>query len=676
METRVESTERSVENQKTKALIKKSNIFSWVFVFTATLVYSVVWSYIGIIKLLSLNSYVFDLGINSERGWLILHTNLGLHGYLTTVLNSGIVFPLSPLTATGNFFAMIIFQAFLIASVGPLIYLIAREKGLKPRESSLITFAYFLYFPVYGIMWFDFHYQVFFMPLFLFAYLLYIRKNYVSSAFLFLLAGTVRYPYSIFPMAFAFIELILILRNKRSAYDRRRFALMSLLFLITAIWTLSGFLIFGVSSTIPHSGMSPYTITGSAPWLRVYVILLFLAPLLFLPVLRVRWIILVLPAFFLFITSSYTWYSYPHVFQGQYVAGVVPFLFLGLIDYFASSGKINHEDKRVRHNPLKAFRKITNLSLITSVIVFLIFLNIFFAPFSPLNDQFGDQFNFQQNTSYNPHQYSELSSMIGMIPSSETYVLYQNNIPEVFPRSLPQGGALLMGGYLGSLGNVSVQEAINNSWSVYSGSVLVSMPINYALADAANPNFYLRGNSVYSIVHDMYSSGKYGILSEGYGLMLLEHGYKGPIQNYVPENSTIAGIYFSKNIASLYYGNGSNVSSVSGTFENYSGPALYMMPGHYNITFFINIAQSLNSTSDWPVDLSIYSGNNVLYSVKENLSAAFLNASTLTLSLTASIKGIEGNVWYSLFTPGKELNISISKVVITQQTAFQTYESM
>ena len=262
--------------------------------------------------------------------------------------------------------------------------------------------------------------------------------------------------------------------------------------------------------------------------------------------------------------------------------------------------------------------------------------------------------------------------MISMIPSSETYVLYQNNIPEMFPRSLPQGGALLMGGYLGSLGNISVQEAINNSWSVHSGSDLVSMPINYAIADAANPNFYLGNNSVYSIVHDMYSSGKYGILSEGYGLILVEHGYNGPIQNYVSENYTIAGSYFSKNFSSLHYGNGSNVSSVPGTYENYSDSLLYLMPGQYKFTLSMNITQSLNSTYGWPVELSIYSGINVLYTVNENLSAAFLNTSILTLSFIVTIKGIEGNVWYSLFIPDNSFNVGVEKMQVAQTAAFQS----
>ncbi len=184
-----------------KSSDRKHSIPHWAYVAIGTFLYGGLWSYIGLLKILSLNAYVFDLGINSERGWQILHTNLGLHGYFTTLINSGIVFPLSPLTGSGDFFAMVIFQAFSVAIVGPAVYFIAKEKGLKSRESMLISLAFFLYFPVYGIMWFDFHYQVFFMPLFV--YIMYLRKHYVTYMLLFFLSGTMRYPYGIFLFAFA-----------------------------------------------------------------------------------------------------------------------------------------------------------------------------------------------------------------------------------------------------------------------------------------------------------------------------------------------------------------------------------------------------------------------------------------------------------------------------------------
>ena len=656
-----------------KSSDRKHSVPHWAYVAIGTFLYAGIWSYIGILKILSLNAYVFDLGINSERGWQVLHTNLGLHGYLTTLINSGIVFPLSPLTGSGDFFAMVIFQAFSIAIVGSVIYFIAKEKGLKSRESMLISLAFFLYFPVYGIMWFDFHYQVFFLPLFMFAYLLYLRKNYFASTLLFFLSGIVRYPYSIFPLAFASIELFMLFRNRQSGYDRKGMVLMVLLLVLMVIWTVLGFLFLGLSSTIPHGGVSQYTGTAVTVWSRFYVILLFLAPLLFFPVLRARWIILALPAFYLFLSSSYTWYAYPHVFQGQYAAGVAPFLFLGLIDYLTLSVKPMNGRKMKMPKRRRLFRMKSAGRPIVAILAFLLFLNIFFAPFSPLNNQFGDQFNFQQNISYSSQQYFELGSMLKLIPSSETYIAYQNNIPEIFPRPLPPSGVPLMGGYLGSFTNVSVSEATVNSWQVNADGKILSLPLYFALADALNPNFYLSGNSIYSITHVMYKSGKYGILSEGSGLILLQRGYSGTIKNYIPENMTIFGstLVNSSEYSQKATTNPRNITMIIG--DEYKGSPLYLFPGQFTVTININSKQITNATNLASATLKVYSGNHSFLSIIRKNLTLNNNLSIYKLTFSFSLNGIAGNVYYALFLPENNSGINVSKMVVTQVAPFQNY---
>ena len=651
--------------------LKRLSLPYWVYIAIATIVYGSIWSYIGVTKILALNAYVFDLGINSERGWLILHTNLGLHGYLTTLINSGIVYPLSPLTGFGNFFAMIIFQAFSIAIVGPALYLIAKEKGLKARESMLLSLAFFLYFPVYGIMWFDFHYQVFFMPLFIFAYLLYVRKNYAASVLLFFLSGIVRYPYSIFPLAFAFIELFLLLRQGHTETDIRRIHSMLCLLILMVIWTLLGFLMFGLASTIPHSSISHYTVSVVSPWSRTVVILIFLAPLLFIPVLRVRWFILVVPAFYLFMFSSYAWYAYPQVFQGQYVAGVVPFLFLGLIDYLTLPNKRGNGIKKTITFKVKLFKRHSTSRPIIAVLAIILFLNIFFAPFSPLNNQYGDQFNFQQNVSYNPLQYSELGSMIKMIPSNDPYVSYQNNIPEIFPRATPPGGALLMGGYLGSFSNVSINEAINNSWQVNAGGSEVSLPVDFALADASNPNFYLAGNSPYSIVHDMYESGRYGIVSEGYGLILLQRDYNGTVKNYVPENFTIMGGSFANSSDASNLAIGSNIGNTTVTVGKYSGIPFYLFPGRFIVSLYLNSQSQINATNMSSINLGVYSGSHSLMTLVGNNSHLNTNFNNYRITFSFALNGIAGNVWFAIYGLEKSSRMSVSKIVVSETSAFQ-----
>ena len=308
---------------------------------------------------------------------------------------------------------------------------------------------------------------------------------------------------------------------------------------------------------------------------------------------------------------------------------------------------------------------------IVAILAILLFLNIFFAPFSPLNNQFGDQFSFQQNTTYNPQQYSELGSMLKLIPSSKAYVAYQNNISELFPRVPPPDGALLLGGYLGSFTNVSVNEAINNSWQVNAGGSEVSLPVDFAIADASTSTFYLAGNSAYSIVHDMYESGKYSILSEGYGLILLQRDYNGPVKNYVPENITIPGSSFSNLSVITNETIGTTPSNSTVIVGEYAGTPLYLFPGQFTVTMYLNSQHPGNATNVSSMILGVYSGSYTLLSITGNVSTLSGNSGITKITFSLSVNGIAGNVWYSLYKAEKNSGMNISKMVVTQTYSFQ-----
>ena len=493
--------------------------------FSITIAYCILWSFISIIKILSLHAYAADLGFSAERGWLVLHTNLGFGGYVHILLNSGIVFLLSPLTASGNFFAMVVFQAFSIAVIGPALFFISRAKGLGTFTSLLISAAFFLYFPVYGIMWFDFHYQAFFFPLFILGYLFYIKGHYLLSFLLFLLSGMVRFPYSIFPLAFALIELYMVFCSRKSGVQRDKLASLTALSVIMFLLTALGTLYFGLVQSVP--GTAPIALPAlSWPFFqRLAIIALFLGPLLFLPALSPRWLALALPGFFLILASSYTGYSYQHIFQGQYISGIAPFLLLGFIDSIVYIK--NNRDKLTRPSlrklPLSSLSNSYKLT-VSSVIV-LILLNMVFAPFGPLNSFSHEGFNFHGNTSYNISQYNELNHMISLIPQNQSYVAFQNNIPEIMPRALPLNNSLILASGLWGLTNISVSCATNNSWPVLIHGQVKDIPINYAIADTDNSNYYMGNTSMASLIHAMLSSGKYGIRAESYGLILVEWDY-------------------------------------------------------------------------------------------------------------------------------------------------------
>lgn len=597
---------------KEKSVPTKHSRSILVILSISTLIYGVFWSYVSISKLLALNATVFDLGIAAQRGWVILHTHLSLLTYIQTLFDSGIVFPLSPLTATGNYPLMLIFQAFSIAIVSPALYKISRLLGIGKGLSLIISLSFFLYFPTYGIFWFDFHYQVFFLPLFIFGYMLYLEKSYKGALLLFFLSGIVRYPYSIFPLAFSAIEILQIYQGRKYGIDRKRLHAIIALLVLMLIWTLTGYILMGLSGPIAFSGVPIYGINQQGLFPRLFAIILFLAPLMFLPLLSARWIVFTIPAFFLILFSSNAAYTYHLIMQGQYVAGIVPFTLLGFIDSLSLLSKSKPSRKSKFHHTFTLEGKRRILGFLTSFFVVLVVLNSIFAPFGSFNQNSSDSFNFQSSTNFNLSQYSELSSMINMIPATDPYVAYQNNLPQILPRSLPFGTSLLMGGYLGDLANFNSSSSLNNSWPIYfNNGKILHVPIDYAIADASNQYFYQQPNSMYNLSNTMFSTGQYGILSEGYGLILLKQGYSGPIKNYVSGNRTLAANNFENK-------SGPNsgflpIVKTNDTSDNFMfyGPGTYLFPGSYNITFYLKTNNMSFQNNIW-LQITYNSGSSFL----------------------------------------------------------------
>ena len=597
---------------KEKSVPTKHSRSILVILSISTLIYGVFWSYVSISKLLALNATVFDLGIAAQRGWVILHTHLSLLTYIQTLFDSGIVFPLSPLTATGNYPLMLIFQAFSIAIVSPALYRISRSHKIGKGISIFIALSFFLYYPTYGIFWFDFHYQVFFLPLFIFGYMLYLEKSYKGALLLLFLSGIVRYPYSIFPLAFSFIEIIQIYHERSNGIDRKRLHTIIALLILMLIWTFTGYILMGLSGPIAFSGVPIYGISQQGLMPRLFVIFLFLAPLMFFPLISTRWIVFTFPAFFLILFSNNAAYTYHLILQGQYVAGIVPFTMLGFIDALSwiTKSKPTHTEKFHLTFTLEGKQKV--LTFATTLFIILVVFNSMFAPFGPFNQNSNDNFNFHSNTDFNLSQYRELSSMINMIPSTDPYVAYQNNLPQIFPRPLPFGTSLLMGGNLGNFANFNFSSSLNNSWPVYSNNGRISqVPIDYAIADAGNQYFYQQPHSMYDMASTMYSSGQYGILSEGYGLVLLKQGYLGPIKDYVSDNQSFAANSF-ENMSGPNSGPLpiEKTNDISDNFMFY-GPGTYLFPGSYNITFYLK-TNNLSSQNNIWLQITYNSGSNFL----------------------------------------------------------------
>lgn len=184
---------------------------------TAVIVAFVYWSLISLLKFYYFQATVFDLGINMQNLWSITHSTWTLHKLIFQLDYQGIAFILFPLLY-GGYPVLLMFQSLIISAGAIAIYYISLIKGIDSRSSLFISAAYLLYFPVSGMTWFDFHFQSLFVPLFLFAYLAYVKEKYWLASIIFLVSGLVRFPYAIFPMIFWTLSLVL---DQKQNHSRR-----------------------------------------------------------------------------------------------------------------------------------------------------------------------------------------------------------------------------------------------------------------------------------------------------------------------------------------------------------------------------------------------------------------------------------------------------------------------
>ncbi|MGC8696590.1 MAG: DUF2079 domain-containing protein, partial [Conexivisphaera sp.] len=277
---------------------------------SAYVAYVAVWSYISLMRLFSLNAFIFDLGVNMQFAWdAVLHATLG--SVLRTLAYKGIVYVVAPVFLTGSYPVVLIFQsAFIGLAVFPL-YGIARHYLRSEVPALLIATSYLIYFPLAGVNWYDAHYQAFFPTLFILGYYFYVKGRALPSVISMALSGITHYPYTVFPLMFAL--MLLVGRNRRR--DLR--VSVPLLVFASFIFVLN----FALSGT---TGATAGTVGGfSLSYAEVpadlYTAILILLPLLFLPLFS-RWSAFLLPYVALLALTSYPTFRYPAVFLFQYPA--------------------------------------------------------------------------------------------------------------------------------------------------------------------------------------------------------------------------------------------------------------------------------------------------------------------------------------------------------------------
>lgn len=513
------------------------------FLFLSLVLYVSLWSTVDILKMFDLNIFVFDAGVSMQNAWYLYPANWGYNpniALLSLFSQSSFYFVVSPLSVINSFSLDFIVQSILVGSGAIPLFFIARKLLDSDKEALLISISYLIYFPSSGLNWYDIHWEVMFIPLFLTGFYLYLINRYYLSFLLLFLSGLGRYPFLIFPILFGLLWIVDSLREYRKTKEwgtnLRRNTIFTILLSIFSIAFLTlqyivQKLSISYTATDLHSRNLSINLLPYLPNKIITIFLIFL-PLLFIPLISKKWSVFYMPYIIVILFWNFSSVLYPVGFLYQYPLMIVPFVFIGLIDGITilrerGSPKISLALKM-------KFSVKKGVSWATIVLTVSALLGLVFLPYGPLSNHSG--YNYQgQNFSLdnflttNTTIYNNLESAISKIPKDNPYVLTQMDIPEIYPRPLPFYNTPLTTTFT-PFGNVSLNDFKNNSIPLYANGKLVHTQIDYTIAYTNSYLYYLAYPvEPYWIVPNMKNltslmlqSGMYHIAYNQTGIILIE----------------------------------------------------------------------------------------------------------------------------------------------------------
>ena len=564
---------------------------TFIILTVAFIVYSVYWSFTTIMKFYALDHTVFDLGIFMQTLWETYHTNWNFfsiyssNSFLPSLANQGLRFFIFPLAFFKNYPLLLAFQSISIGSTVFPIFLISRTK-MGDKIALTMSFIYLLYFPLAGINLFDIHFQAFFIPLFVYGHYFYERKKMISSTFLLFLAGIVRFPYGIFIIIY-FILIILQRIPKNGRHKGEKSELIVSVFMISLMSILSfmAFLNTGIVRESSIIGVNTLNQDYSLTLDRLMTIFYMFIPFFFLPFFSKRWFILLSPYLILLCFTTNRNLIYPLFFGLQYSSMVIPFLILGTIYGLENltNLKVNHKLVKIHiiktnnNKKLAVGKRIAGALLVTSIL-----LAFVFQPFGPFENVNPIPINTAGDTNTNLTTYNEVSALVRLIPNNNPYVLFQDNLPQVLPRPLEYNGTPLISNFI--YPNFTLNENGN----------FVKVRIDYVLADPYSSWFTYKPlnskrASMIELFNSLLESGKFGVLGEDGGVVLLDQGYSGVPKVFQGFSDFISPHdleYSSSNISRIQQLDSISGHNLTKEFLFYGGYTT-LAPGKYNITFQI-----------------------------------------------------------------------------------------
>ncbi len=552
------------------------------------LIFSFIFSVISYLRYYTLNEHVFDLGVNASLAYSVIHSgsligqikNNSIAWNKLIYIPIGLIYGLYP----KEYFLMF-YQNIFLSFSGIYVYLLA-IKFLDSRKLGLVLCVlWFLYFPLSGVYWFDFHYMAFFPTLFLGGIYYYYSGRYGASALFLILASATDLMAPVLVVLFLLIEI-----GKRTLKEKKlrlaRFEIFAII--ISCIIFALPNLMFTKPQIINYLDVSSNLPLYSNYLFKLEFIVRVTLPFIFISFIGIEFLILLIPVVALILQNSYWPYESQLFFQypSLYVATIFLTLLVGL--------------KRIRHSiSKKRFKKLVFGLVVLNVILFTLY--------TPVGNI------LTQNIPSNPGEVYLTGSIGFSYPDSSNLYPTPSDINMInFICEIPKGSSVLVSGNLPQLmqgfNPVCLNENFNKTLPKY---IPVDPFSRFFLIPAAEPG--LSNNSPIVKVNYLLNNYNYGIVNYFKGMTVYEL------------NSGTQVLHSQENyMQAKLLANGSN---------NFTTRISILVPGSY--TFVLGNGPSQNNVSLTSNDkgLIITKGSNDTY---EATTDSYLSAVSLNININSS----------------------------------------
>lgn len=589
-------------------------------VLASVLLYTIYWSNLTVARFDALQGHIFDLASGAEPAWLVLHSGWSPYTMWGIFSTHALAFLFAPVEIIPSYPALLWIQSAGLGAAAIAIFGIATIELRSKLAGLLLSEAYLVFFPLGGLNWFDFHYEIFIVPLFLWGYLFYRLERPWPAYVLLALAGLSQFPYAGFTALFAIMNLSWVVRYRSKPifeFGNRAFWRFDLALLILSTVSLLSGLLFLTSAGSSASVYIHVTSTSSGVTTigadsRVITILLLFAPFLFLPFASPRWAPFLVPAIGFILFSQDLYWVYPKLDFTQYPAVIIPFAILGTIDSLrrnvivinmhsqqSTSGLSSAPATTRRYRPRS--QAVTSAALILLAVCL---VGTTYDPYGPFNSTVSLSYGLPGSITENATIANALNKMIHLIPPSDPNLLLQDNMPQAYPRPLGNNGIILVTGSTVAYNYTYLYE---RHW--------LPAKIDYVLTDPWDYTFTYEGDYPYNLsmsaaLTHLYAQAQFGVIAEAYGLMLLGRNYSGPIEYYVPTTIQIGAQAMSVTDQTYRAGSLIVAQNVTNSTTIWFGPrATFLQPGLYNITYELRTS---NTSSNNRLKLDVSNGGSSL----------------------------------------------------------------